>query len=450
MTTVSARLAAWAAETPDQWPDEAVGGAVRAFIDTIGCMVAGAAEPVVQKTTGAVEGFGTGKATIVGRSARAGSKLPPPWAALINGAAAHSQDYDDVLEPASAHVSAVLVPAILALAEELGVGGYNCLDAYIVGFEMMTRLGELFNPDHYQRGWHTTLTLGAPSVAAACGRMMGLDKKRIQTALNMSTSLCSGSKRQFGSMTKPLHAGFAAMNGFMAARLAEKGITTAEEMFEGPWSLSDLMAAARLGDDTDPLERLGNPLGLIQYGSWLKAYPCCASTHRSIDALLDLRKAHQIEATETERIEGMLSTIAADNLMYAFPNDPAQAKFSLPYCLVSALVDGDIGPMSFTPEAVQRAAVRERLASVQKIVHPAFDKDQSSQVTIRMKDGRTFSQWVEVPLGHPKRPLSDQELVEKFKSCATSGGIEPANAERLLSLLNSLPTLPRIETLMFF
>lgn len=450
MTDVSASLAAWASEINDKWPDEAIKGSVRAFIDTIACMAAGVGEPVVLKTIEAVREFGTDKASVVGGSPKTTIRLAAPWTALVNGAAAHSQDYDDVLEPAFAHVSAVLVPAILTLAEEFGLGGHSCLDAYIVGFEIMTRLAEQFNPDHYRRGWHTTLTLGTPSAAVACGRLMGLDQQRMQGALNLSTSLCSGSKRQFGSMTKALHAGFAAMNGLVAARLAAKGITTAEEMFDGPWSLSDLMAGTHCSDFIDHIDRMGNPLGLIQYGSWLKFYPCCASTHRAIDALLDLREMHQIQAEETAVIEGLLSTVAADNLMYTVPNDSYQARFSLPYCLASALVDGSISPTSFTLDALRRPDVRKLMPRVKKIAYPKFDRDQHSQVTIHMKDGRTFSQTVKVPRGHPKRPLSDQQLAEKYKNCSIIGGIGQDEAEGLWSLLNGLPTLPRIDILTSF
>jgi 2-methylcitrate dehydratase PrpD len=149
--------------------------------------------------------------TVVGCAARASATN----AALANGTAAHALDYDDVLDPSMSHPSAALVPALVALAEATGAGAPAVIDAYLVGFEVTARLGKAMNLEHYRRGWHTTLSLGSPGVAAACGRLLGLDARRMAMALSLSTSMAGGSKRQFGSMAKPLHAGLAAKNGIL-------------------------------------------------------------------------------------------------------------------------------------------------------------------------------------------------------------------------------------------
>jgi 2-methylcitrate dehydratase PrpD len=441
-------LAAWAAETSDEWSDIVVNQAVRAFIDTVACMLSGAHESPVQKVYNGVARWGGGRSTVVGnRLDKSRCALAAPWAALVNGTAAHSQDYDDVLDFALAHVSAAIVPALLALAEETGASGQKCVDAYIVGFEIMTRLAEFMNPAHYQRGWHTTLTLGPPAVAVACGRVIGLDRPRMNAALSLSTSMSSGSKRQFGTMAKPIHAGLAAKNGILAARLAAEGITAAEEMLEGKWSISDLMHGSNPPGFSDCLSHIGDPLALIQYGVWLKPYPCCASAHRSVDAALHLRSAYDIDPPNVNAIEAMISNVAADNLMYASPEDPVQARFSLHYCLASALIDGGLGPESFTEKAVQRWAVRELLPRIHKTINPAFDKDQRSSVTIRLANGQEVSKTVDTPRGHPAKPLSDEELADKFRACATAGGLNKKETEKLYLILDDFISLQQIDEL---
>jgi 2-methylcitrate dehydratase PrpD len=374
---------------------------------------------------------------------------------LVNGTAAHSQDYDDVLDFAFAHVSAALVPSLLALAEEIGTSGRDCVDGYLVGFEIMARLAEAVNPSHYQNGWHTTLTLGAPAVAVACGRLLGLDRRRMQAALSLSTSMSSGSKRQFGTMTKPIHAGLAAKNGILAALLAAEGITAAEEILEGPWSFRGLMG----GDDApgfgDRLARIGDPPAIIEYGVWLKPYPCCASTHRAVDALLNLRRKHGLDPTTVTAIEGIISEMAARNLMYESPKDPMEAKFSLNYCLASALVDGRLGPNAFAEEAVQRPVVRALLPLIRKSIDPSLtgratakgDEGERATVNITLVNGKGLTETVETPWGHPGRPLSDDELADKFRSCALAGRLSKIKIETLYSTLTDFYSLPRIDAI---
>src|SRR3954470_17941252 len=163
----TARLAAWCAGTPCEWRAESLECARRAFVDTIAVMLAGQEEACTAATRRAVATWGNGPCLVMG-----GAPMAAPWAALVNGTAAHALDYDDVLDPAMSHPSAALVPAILAVGETQDASGADCLDAFLVGFEVLARLGEAMNLAHYKRGWHTTLSLGSMGVAAACARMM--------------------------------------------------------------------------------------------------------------------------------------------------------------------------------------------------------------------------------------------------------------------------------------
>jgi len=163
-----------------------------------------------------VRPWGDGPCTVMGSEVR----LAAPWAALANGTAAHALDFDDNFDPAKAHASAVLVPAILALAEQERASGRACLDAYIAGLQIMGRVGQGVNPAHRNRGWHATGTVGAIGAAAACARLLRLPEREAAFALSIATSLAGGFMAQFGTMTKPVHAGFAAQAGVMAAASA--------------------------------------------------------------------------------------------------------------------------------------------------------------------------------------------------------------------------------------
>ena len=256
------------------WSEEAERRAASAFVDTVACMLAGADDPAPRAACAGVARWGAGGATVAGTP----HWLAAPWAALVNGTAAHALDYDDILEISNAHVSAVLVPALLALGQERDADGAACVDAFIVGVEVLARLGEALNTAHYFKGWHTTSTLGAPAAAAACARLLRLDVARTTAALSLATSLSSGSKRQFGTMAKPLHAGLAAKNGIMAAALAEAGVTAAADAYEGARGFADLFAGV-------PRERLeaavadfGVPPALERHGLWQKVYPAAAAS----------------------------------------------------------------------------------------------------------------------------------------------------------------------------
>ena len=307
------RLGRWVAEAPRDWSDEAGRRAASAFVDTAACMLAGADDAAPRAAYDAMSRWGTGGGAIV---AGTPYRLPAPWAALVNGTAAHALDYDDILEISNAHVSAVLVPALLALGEERGADGEAFADAFIVGVEVMARLGEAVNMTHYFKGWHTTSTLGAPAAAAACARLLGLDAARTTAALSLASSLASGAKRQFGTMAKPLHAGLAAKNGVMAAALAESGVTAAADAYEGERGFVDLFAGVPRERLEAALATLDGPPAIERYGLWQKVYPCCGSVHRPLDALLALQAEDGVEPESVAEIDALLPEISVQNLPY--------------------------------------------------------------------------------------------------------------------------------------
>ena len=416
------RLGHWVAEAPQAWSEEARRRASGAFVDTVACMLAGAADAAPRAAYDAVSRWGVGGAVVAGTP----NRLAAPWAALVNGTAAHALDYDDVLEISNAHVSAVLVPALLALGEERGADGAACVDAFIVGVEVMARLGEALNMTHYFKGWHTTSTLGAPAAAAACARLLRLDAAKATAALSLATSFASGAKRQFGTMTKPLHAGLAAKNGITAAVLAESGVTAATDAYEGERGFVALFAGV-------PCERLeaavadfDGPPAIERHGLWQKYYPCCASAHRPLDALLALYGDGGVTPQAVAEIDALLPEIAVQNLPYDAPADAMQARFSLHYLLASALLDGRLALDAFSGQALTRPAVRALLPKVRMRPDPAQPGDanvdevpQRATVTVRLAGGGERSRTIREPRGHPRRPLGRDALHAKFVNCAS-------------------------------
>ena len=424
----TARLAHWAATTPRQWAPEALEQAERAFVDTVACMVAGAGDEAVRRTSAGLGHWG--QSGSISRVA-ASRGLDAPWAALLNGTAAHALDYDDVLDPAASHVSAVLAPALLALGEETDASGADVVDAYIVGVEVQECLAEAVNMAHYTRGWHTTLTLGAPSAAAACARLLRLDARATLCAISLATSLAGGFKRQFGTQAKPLHAGLAAQHGIVAARLAAAGLTADTEPLEGARGFGDLMVGPEAtGFVPAVLQRLTGTPAVQRPGLWFKRYPCCASTHRAVDGLLAICTQEGLRASDIAEVQTRVSEAAVRNLMYGLPADPMQARFSMPYCLAAAACDGDLRLATFRTDAIGRPELLAFLPRVTMLTDPEQPADMPSTVrswattTVTTHAGERHTRRVVDPKGYPDHPLTDSELAAKFADCTAGQAAE--------------------------
>ena len=230
------RLAEFVASTPSRDIEPAAREqARRAILDTLGVMLAGSREDAARITAEMVrEQGGSAESTVVGHSFRAAAGE----AALVNGTSAHTLDFDDVNMNMRGHPSVPLLPAVLALGEKLGSSGREVIDAFVLGFEVECRLGKVIGGEHYALGWHATSTLGTLGAGAACARLLRLDADQTQTALGIAASLASGVRQNFGTMTKPLHAGWAARNGVIAVTLSERGLTADTAALEGRERLS--------------------------------------------------------------------------------------------------------------------------------------------------------------------------------------------------------------------
>src|SRR5206468_2998171 len=226
-------------------PGEAIAQVRRAALDTLGVMLAGAAEPVARIVRRVVRAEGgIALATVVGTTL----KTSPGWAALANGAAGHAHDFDDTNFALLGHPSVPLLSTALAATEAETAAGRALVLGYIIGFEIDVALGTALNPDHYTRGWHATSSIGTLGCAAAAARIMGLDLVQTRHALAIAASHASGLKENFGSMTKPYHAGHAARNGLLAAQLAREGMTASATAPEGKQGYAAAFGGAQVLD----------------------------------------------------------------------------------------------------------------------------------------------------------------------------------------------------------
>jgi 2-methylcitrate dehydratase PrpD len=433
-STTIARLGAFARDARP--PASARARAAAAVLDTVGVALAGAAEPASRIVQGVVAAEGGDRCRVFGTPARSSAT----GAALANGTAAHALDFDDMCFVSLAHPSAPLVAAAFAAAELSAASGRAVLDAYIVGFEIETRLGRAMNPGHYHHGWHCTSTLGTIGAAAAASRLLGLDALRIGHAIAIAASEASGLKENFGTMVKPLHAGLAARNGVLAALLAKDGMTASDRALDGPQGFLTALASERATLEPE-IADLSVRWDIVDSGITVKLYPSCAATHPSIDAILDLRRREGFGAGDVERIDIDVDSTTPTVLIYERPATGLQAKFSMPFCAAAAVVYGGIGIDTFEADRLLDPRVVALMPHVAMRVDAAFDGGAppltQARIHIRLRGRPTLTHEVRGARGYPDRPASDEELGAKFQACARRTLAGPS-VDRALALLRSL------------
>ncbi|HEV3040838.1 MAG TPA: MmgE/PrpD family protein [Candidatus Angelobacter sp.] len=427
-------------------PEVALLRARNAFVDTIGVTLAGAVEPaarVVQKL--AASERCAARCPVLGTDLR----TSVTWAALANGTAAHALDFDDMCFVSLAHPSAPLVTAALAVAEEIGASGRAILEAYVLGFEVEAVLGRVMNPRHYQQGWHCTSTLGSIGAAAVCARLLGLDAAATANCIALAASQASGLKENFGTMSKPLHAGLAARNGVLAAQLAKNGFTAAERALDGPQGFLLAMASER-NDLLETCASLGQSWEILETGITVKLYPSCAATHPTLDAVLDLRREHQLTTKNVQAVEVEVDSVTPNLLIYDRPKTGLEGKFSINFCIAAALSEGRVGLETFEDEYVCSSRIQELLARIVMRMNPNLGKNAPALtqaiVTIRLANGETLRREANGARGYPENPASAEELGTKFRSCALKA-LPTELVESALSCLHTLEQLGDIRGL---
>ena len=406
--------------TKSRWEDcpaEAVDIARRAILDCLGVMLAGSIEPAARivAEVARAEG-GSPLATVVGTPLRTGTV----WAALANGTAAHALDFDDTNFAMLGHPSAPVLSAALAAGELTMADGRALVHAFLLGFEVETTMASVMNPPHYEKGFHATGTLGTMGAAAAAARLLGLDAAQTRAALAVAASQASGLKENFGTMTKPFHAGHAARSGVLSALLARDGFTASEQAIEGPQGYFAVLSAGKR--DEQVLDSLGAPWKILETGVAVKPYPSCACTHSIIDSALELQRTHRIRPEQVAQVTVGVNAAVPRILIHSNPRSGLEAKFSGEFSAAAALCDGRVGIATFRDDKTDDPTIRELMTRVRLVVDPEIPGDLErhmwTRVTVRLRDGREVTIAPRPVPGHPGLPLSMDQLREKFMDCA--------------------------------
>jgi 2-methylcitrate dehydratase PrpD len=368
-------------------------------------------------------------------------------AALANGTAAHALDFDHSFT-IMGQPTAPVAPATFALGESLGANGRQIIEAYVAGFEVTAKLVHSLQ-DSAHDGWHAPSTLGSFGAAAACSKLLGLDAAKTQMALGITASMASGIVANFGTMTKPLHVGLGARNGVLAAKLAAGGYTANVKALEGGFGFYQV-----LHENTpiheQAIEELGRSYALVTDGLRIKPYPCGGLTHQVIDSVLEFKRKNGLTAEMIDRVDVDVVKHTFDRIVFRVPQTGIQGKFCMPYLVARAIVDGKIGLHIFTDSAVRDQNVLKLAERVQMNLDPNLKKSDAAgrpcRVTVRLRNGQTFTREAQHAKGGPEYPMTEAELRDKFTECAREA-IDVRSAAQALDYIENLETLGDVRPL---
>ena len=443
--SLSAYVAAFVVNTrAEDIPDDVAHLGKRSVLDGIGLALAGAASQTGAIARRYLEALGIATAdgsTVIGSSLR----LPARFAAFANGVSIHADDYDDTQLAVAkdrvygllTHPTAPALPPALALAERDHRSGRDLMTAYQVGVEVECKVAEAILPRHYQHGFHSTGTCGAIGSAAACAHLLGLDVGTTRRALSIAASQAAGLRENFGTMTKPFHAGRAAESGTIAAEIAQLGFTASPIGLEAD---RGFFRAAGGGYSAELIDgKLGAPWTFAFPGVSIKPHPSGSLTHPGMSVMLDLVRRHDIDPRRVKRVYVGTNHNMPNALIHHRPINELQAKFSMEFCMAILLLERKAGLEEFTDEVVNRADVQALLGRVDFVVDPeaeaaGFDK-MTTIVAIELDDGQVIRGRADFGKGSPANPMTDDELSDKFRQCAAWGGMRPNECSRVLELL---------------
>jgi len=427
--------------TLDNLPAAAIDAAKRSILDTLAVTIAGARSRAGRSAINAFAARGAGgSATVMGTPFAA----HPSLAALVNGTMAHALDFDDVWADDDGvvawrgHPSVCVLPAVLAAGEAEGCDGAMVLLAYVIGVEIAGKLGTAFGPKLGRAGFHPTPILGTLASAAAVAKVLNVDRERIHLMLGLAATQASGLCRNFGTDTKPFHAGHAAQCGLQATLLAQEGFTANPEALSDYLQLHD---GPEVAHAVAVLETLGKVYDIIAPGLSTKKYPCCRFAHLPLDAAFMLLERERFAACDLERLTIRIQSGADDALIYKQPHTGLEGKFSMEYVLAAAILDQRVTLASFTDEMVRRPEVRALMAKVRTEYKPESGAEAVAQTA--HGEHRALARIVR---GDPANPLSRDELLQKCYQCL-EGILATERVDRLVAAVERLELLPNVREL---
>ena len=420
-------------------PDETLIWARQCVLDYIACGIAGASDELSGILFAELaEQGGRESSSIFGQAGR----LPAASAALINGAAAHALDFDDVNLAMPGHPSVAILPALLALAEERGASGKEVLTAFVAGYELQCRVGRVLAPGHYDvLGFHATATIGSFGAAAACAHLLRLDKEKFVTALGISGTQAAGLKSMFGTMCKPLHAGKASYHGLMAAKLALRGFTSRTDVIECQQGF-----ASTHSPDFHPERAAETPaLGWYIRSNLFKYHAACYMVHSSIEATRKLREMG-VTPDRVEHIRVELEESCDRICNIPAPRTGLEAKFSLRLATAMGLAGIDTGRLSTYSEAVAASPDLVRLRDKVDLDFRVGIPNTFAEVEVLLTDGTRLSARHDSGIAAVDAADQGRRLEEKF-----AGLVEPVLGVRrcaaVVSAIGDFETLDNLRDL---
>jgi len=428
----------------------------RSVLDGLGLALAGSVSETGRIAQRYLAGLGIASAqgsVVIGT----GMRLPARFAAFANGLAIHADDFDDTQLAVAkdrvygllTHPTAPALPPVLAVAERDHRSGRDMMTAYQIGVEVECKVAEAILPRHYQHGFHSTATCGAIGAAAGAASLLRLDRETTRRALGIGASQAAGLRENFGTMTKPFHAGRAAESGLVAAEIAALGFTASPIGLEAD---RGFFRAAGGGYSADAIAgKLGKPWTFAFPGVSIKPHPSGSLTHPGMGVMQDLIHRHDLRAERVRRVRVGTNHNMPNALIHHRPKNELQAKFSMEFCMAILLLERKAGLEQFTDSVVNRPDVQALIERIDFGEHPdaeaaGFDK-MTTIVEVDLIDGTTVRGVADFGKGSPANPMTDTELADKFRQCAEWGGLDARRTQQIIDLVWRIDELPDVGEL---
>lgn len=423
-----------------------------AFIDCLGCIIAGSGEKVTQIALNYCRKVsGLASATVLANN---GVKLDPSGAAFVNGIAAHILDYDDGTTAMRGHPSSVVLPVVFALGEAKDASIRTALEAYITGIEVCGLVGRGLNPGHYTRGWHNTSTIGIFGATAAAARLLGLDRQQLTNAFGIAASEASGVKGNFGTMTKSLHVGRAAAKGIFAAGVALEGFESNRNIMEVEHGGFPSVTTGAIKQDIMYKTMEDRLSCFVWPGLTFKVYPSCRATHNGITAIQEIMREHSVAHDEIEHILCRVQPVTKDLLTYTAPRNPLEGKFSMNYCVALAALGRKVGLEDFEGDTIDDPEIIALMEKVELQVDDTladgayFRSDYRWDLIMELtvKGGQMYEKRICFGKGEPGNEMSKAEMMSKFRGCLARR-LDLEKAGLLIEMVGQLELVPTIKDL---
>ena len=412
--------------------------AKRSILNYVGCAIGGSRHTAMDRAIRALGPYsGKPTARVLART----EKLDPLHASLMNGISSHVFDYDDTTPQNYIHPTSPLASALFAYASVNSVRGSDFMHAFVLGFEVESRIGNAVYPAHYDIGWHITGTAGVFAAAASIGRLLGLTVEEMIWAIGLAATQAAGLREMFGSMAKAFHPGRAAQNGYSAALLAQAGFTAGEYGIEGPRGFAAVQAAKY--DLSKITEALGTDFNLRR--NTYKPFPCGIVNHPTIDGCIQLHDEYTIDPATIKAVTLRVAPLVMDLCGKKAITKGLEGKFSVYHGAAIGLVRGKGGIQEYTDEAVNDPAIRRVRESATATGDPTITDDQA-HIEVMLTDGRKLTRFVEKSLGNIHRPMSDRQLEDKFRDQA-SPILSPGQIDKAIDLCWTIDGLDSVNDL---